>query len=69
VAAFLVPRPTRGARGRVARALYAVAAFLAGPGATPCPTCERMAMRIGAGGRAAERRAWRAAWDAGRRRS
>lgn len=62
---YVRPPDPAGLRGRVALALFRLAEWLAGT--TPCPTCRAMAQRIGAGGRGAERRAWREAWNGGRR--
>jgi hypothetical protein len=62
--AFVRPMPPSGLRGRLGALLYGLARRIAGT--TPCPTCQEVARRVGAGGRGAERRAWREAWKAGR---
>jgi len=63
---YLAPHPLAGLRGRLGALLYRLAAAVAGT--TPCPTCQTTRQRIGSGGRAAERRAWREGWNTGRRR-
>lgn len=65
VVAHVAPRPLAGLRGRLAALLYGLAAWIAGT--TPCPVCQGVRQRVGAGGRAAERRAWREGWKGGRR--
>lgn len=65
--AYVAPHPLTGWRGALARRLFALAGWIAGT--TPCPTCQGIRRRVGSGGRAAERRAMREAWKAGRIRS
>ena len=62
--AYVRTMPPAGLRGRLAAVLYRLARWVAGT--TPCPVCLEMGRRIGAGGRGAERRAWREAWKSGR---